>query len=426
MYLSIFSAIIVLLFLYFLHKKKVSFGIRVFAAMAIGIAFGIIFNKNALLVGTIGDIFIRLIKMLVFPLVTTSIISSITLLESPSQLKKIGLKTVGTFLFTAIIASLIGIIVGNILNVGSGVNLVADSSFKAREIPKFTEVILDFIPSNPIQQMAEGKVLPVIIFSMFIGIAIIIEGHKRPEAVKPVKDFIKSFSEVMFRVTKIVLKFTPYGVFGIMAAMSAEYGLKTLLPLGKVIVAVYLAAILHVVLTYGSLVTFVAKVNPLRFFKKILPVQVIAFTTRSSFGSLPVTLETLTDEVKVSDKIASFVAPLGATINMDGCGGLYPAISAIFIANIFNVDLTITHYILLIVVSTLASIGTAGVPGTASIMTTVVLTSLGLPLEGLAMLLGIDAILDMARTWVNVTGDTVTALVVANSEGEFDREAFNS
>lgn len=418
------SSLVVLLFLYFMQTKKINFGYRVLTAMFFGILFGAIFKEKAQAFAPIGTAYVKLIKMLVMPLVTASIISSITTLDDPKQLRKIGFKTVGMFLLTAAIASTIGIIIGNVIDPGASLQLSLDPSFEPREVPALSEVFLDLIPSNTIEEMGNGKILPVIIFAMLIGVAITIEGTRNKEKVKPIKDFIESFTQVMFRVTKMILKLTPYGVFGLMTNVSANYGLSTLLPLGKLVIAVYLAAILHMVLTYGSLVTFVAKVNPIRFFKKIYPAQVVAFTTRSSYGTLPVTLKTLTNRVKVSEKIANFVAPLGSTINMDGCGAFYPAIVAVFVARIFNIDLTFSHYIMLVITATLASIGTAGVPGTASIMTTVVLTSLGLPIEGIAMVLGIDAVLDMARTCVNVTGDTVVSLIVANSENEFDREAF--
>lgn len=424
--MSLAVSLLVIISLYFLQTKKVKFGNRLLIAMLSGILVGVVFKENAKIIAPIGTAYIKLIKMLVMPLVVATIISSITTLKDTSQLRKIGIKTVGLFLLTAVIASIIGIAVANIIGVGTSIKLEANTPFNPREIPSLSQVFLDLIPSNPVAEMANNKILPVIIFSMFIGLAITIEGNRNPEKVKPVNDFISSFASIMFRVTKMVLKLTPYGVYGLMANVSASYGISTLLPLTRVIIAVYLAGILHMALTYGGLLALVARVNPIRFFKKIYPAQVVAFTTRSSYGTLPVTLKTLTDRVKISEKVASFVAPLGSTINMDGCGGLYPAIVAVFVANVFGIDLSLNHYIMLVITATLASIGTAGVPGTASIMSTVVLTSLGLPLEGIAMVIGIDAILDMIRTCVNVTGDMVVSLLVANSEGEFDRNAFNS
>jgi Na+/H+-dicarboxylate symporter len=423
---SLLVSFVILAFLYFLKTKKVGFGTRVILAMLFGVTVGAIFQQDAVKVGTIGSIYVSLIKMIVMPLVVAMIITAVTSLSDPSQLKKIGVKTIALFLATTGIAAVIGILVALAIDPGAGVQFVKDDSFTAREIPEFDKVLLDLVPSNPVSEMANGKVIPVIIFSLFLAVAILIERARKPEKVQPVMDFLNSFAAIMFRVTKLVITLTPYGVYGLMTAMAAKYGFSSLLPLGEVIIAVYAACLLHFVITYGTLVTFVARVNPLRFLKKIYPVIAVAFTTRSSYATLPVNLEVITKRVKVSDRIASFVAPLGATINMNGCGGLYPAIVAIFVARVFNIDLAFTDYLLIVGSAMIASIGTAGVPGPATISTTVVLTSLGLPLEGFAMLLGIDAIVDMARTAINATGTTVSSLIIANSEGEFDREAFNN
>ncbi|MFD2168650.1 dicarboxylate/amino acid:cation symporter [Tumebacillus lipolyticus] len=423
---SFIVSFVILALLYYLKRKKVGFGSRVILAMLLGVAVGAFFQGDAIKVGTIGTIYVSLIKMIVMPLVIAMIITSVTALTDPQQLKKLGVKTVALFLATTGIAAVIGILVALVIDPGAGVTFVKDAAFQAREIPTFDKVLLDLIPSNPVNEMANGKVIPVIIFSLFIAVAILIERGRKPEKVQPVMDFLNSFAAIMFRVTKLVIALTPYGVFGLMASMAAKYGFSSLLPLGEVILAVYVACLLHFVITYGSLVTFVARVNPFRFLKKIYPVITVAFTTRSSYATLPVNLEVITKRVKVSEKIASFVAPLGATINMNGCGGLYPAIVAIFVARVFDIDLVFTDYLLIVGSAMIASIGTAGVPGPATISTTVVLTSLGLPLEGFALVLGIDAIVDMARTAINATGTTVSSLIIANSEGEFDREAFNT
>lgn len=424
-YLSLSASIIVIAFLFFLKTKKISFGVRVLTAMLLGIAAGAIFKESAQVIAPVGKIFVGLVKMLVIPLVVTAIISSVTSLESLGQLKKIGFKTIALLLGTTAIATTIGIIIGNIMKLGAGIQFTKDASFQAREIPTFAKVITDMIPSNPIASMADGNIIPVIIFSLFIAVAIIIEGEKKPDTVKPVKDFINSFSKIMFRITKLVIKLAPYGVYGLMANISGKYGFATLIPLGKVIIAVYIGCLIQVGLVHSGLVAFAAKVSPIKFFKKIYPAQVVAFTTQSSYGTLPVTIKSLTNRVKISEKIASFVAAIGSTIGMNACGGLYPAIAAIFVARIFNIEMTIGDYALLVATTTFASIGIAGVPGTASIATTVVLSTLGLPVEGIAMLLGIDVVIDMARTATNVTGAAVTALLVAKSEGEFDRAAFD-
>ncbi|SKA91162.1 hypothetical protein SAMN05443428_1118 [Caloramator quimbayensis] len=425
-YISLLLSIVLLLFLYFLKIKKVSFGIRVLTAMLLGIAIGAVFKKDALIIEPVGKIFVGLIKMVVIPLIFTSIISSITALNNPNQLKRIALKTILLLLITTALASVIGIAAAVSFNLGSGLQFAKDSAFKAREIPSFAKVLIDMIPSNPIASMAEGKTIPTIVFSIFIALAIIIEENRKPKSTKPVTDFINAFAKIMYRITKIIIKLAPYGVFALMASISAEYGLSTLIPLGKVIIAVYLACLLQVIIVHAGLVALIVRINPLRFFKSIYPAQLVAFTTQSSYGTLPVTIKSLIGRTKISEKIASFVAPIGATVGMNACGGLYPAIAAVFVANVFNISLNTNDYLMIIAATTLGSIGIAGVPGTASIAATVVLSTLGLPLEGLAMLLGIDVIIDMARTATNVTGASVAALIVAASENEFDREAFNN
>jgi len=400
-YVSFLAALPILGFIYFLKNKKINFGLRVLTAMILGIIFGAIFKKNVVFVEPIGKMFINLIKMLVIPLVVTSLISSITSFNNPEQFKKIGFKTIGLLILTTAIATVIGIFTGTAMDLGSGVNFTKDAAFKAREIPNFINVLLDMVPSNPIKEMADEKIIPIIIFSIFIAIAIVIEGSKKPEVVKPVKDLIDSFAQIMFRITNMVLQLTPYGVFGLMVSVSAKNGLSTLIPLAKVIIAMYIACVIHLIFVHGSLIAFVAKVNPITFFKKLSPALVVAFTTRSSYGTLPVTMKTLTERVKISDKIASFAAPLGASIGMNGGGGIYPALISIFVARIFNIHLSVNDYLLLVATTSFASIGIAGVPGAATIAATVVLSTLGLPIEGLAMVLGIDVIIDMIRTMTN-------------------------
>lgn len=236
---------------------------------------------------------------------------------------------------------------------------------------------------------------------------------------------LKSATEVLHQVVKYVIRLTPYGVYALIGAMGARYGLETLTPLAKVIIASYIALILHFVFVFGGLVSFVAKVNPIKFFKKAYPTIAVAFTTRSAYATLPVNLEVITKRLRVSPRIASFVAPLGASMNFNGHGGVWPAIVAVFVARVYNIPLDFTDYIVLVLVSVISSIGVAGVPGPAAISTTVVLTAMGLPLEGMGLVLGVEALIDMGRTAVNATGTTVTSLVVANSEGEFDRASFD-
>jgi Na+/H+-dicarboxylate symporter len=297
--------------------------------------------------------------------------------------------------------------------------------YKPRDIPTFSQVILDLVPTNPFSDAAGGKVVPVLIFAIFVAVAIIHVGTKKPDAVAPVKALIESLTQILHQVVKYVIRLTPYGVYALVGAMAARYGLETLTPLVKLIGASYAALILHFVLVFGGLVALVAKVNPIKFFRKAYPTVAVAFTTRSSYATLPVNLEVITKRLRISPRIASFVAPLGATMNFNGCGGVWPAIVAIFVARVYNVQLGLSDYIVLILVAVVSSIGVAGVPGPATISTTVVLTALGLPLEGMGLVIAVESVIDMGRTAVNATGTTVTSLLVANAEGEFDRESFD-
>jgi Na+/H+-dicarboxylate symporter len=424
--LGLSVSVVILAALFFMARKKVGFGVRVFTAMAGGALVGILFKEFAPNAAILGQIFLNLIRMLVIPLVFSSIITSLSSVESLGKLRKIGFKTVALFLATTAAATVIGIVSARIFDVGRGLAFAADASFQPREIPPFTQVLLDFIPSNPIAQAADGRLIPLIVFAFIIGIAIVVEREKHAEAVEPVRNFFAGFTRIMFRITRFVLRFTPYGVFGLIASVAARYGAESLLPLWSVILAVYAGLAFHAVAVYGGLLTFWARVNPIRFFRKSLPAQVVAFSTRSSYGTLPITLRTVKERLGVSERIANFAAPLGASIHFDGCGGVYPAVVAIFVARLFGIELTAVQYLLLVFTTVVSSFGIAGVPGPASIATTVVLTTLGLPLEGFALVLGIDALLDMGRTWLNVTGDMVVAVTVAQSEGELDRAVLES
>lgn len=402
--------------IYLVKAKTNKFSFATLTALALGLAIGVFFKESASYLEVIGKGYISLIKMIVVPLVMVSIITSILRLKNLDTLKAIGFKTLGILLGTTGIATAIGLIIGKLFNLGQGLTYVGVEGFTAREIPSFSKVILDFLPSNPIASIVNNQIIPVVIFSLFVAIALVIEDNKNPEKIKAFKDVILSVYELVLGITRIVLKFIPYGVFALIATAAAKNGIDTLKSLIAVIVAVYLACLLQIVLVHTPLVAFVARKNPIKFFKDIFPAQVIAFTSQSSYGTLPVTIKSLVENAKVSENIASFVAPLGSTIGMNACGGLYPAIVAVFVANVFNVDLTAYHYFLIILTTIISSIGIAGVPGAATMSTTVVLSTAGLPVEGMAMVIAVDAVIDMMRTLTNVTGSAVTAVVVDETE----------
>lgn len=417
LFIAAFISVVIMIFLYFLKVREVSFSIRVFVGLILGIIAGIVFKENILFIQFLGTTYTSLIKMLVIPLVIVSLIGSITNLKDGEKLKTLGLKTIFYLLLTTAIATIVGIIIGSLFNVGNGMTFVMEEGFKAREIPSFATVLKDMLPINPIKAMAEGKIIPVIIFSLFIAIAMVIEESMfGGEKIKPFKDLIASLNVIFIRITRIILEFTPYGVFALMATLAAKNGISTLMPLIALIGAVYIACLIQILIVHSSFIVFIKKKNPLKFFKAIYPAQVVAFTTQSSYGTLPVTIKSLVENANVPKEIASFVAPLGSTIGMNGCGGIYPAIVAIFVANVFGIDLTITHYVLLVLTTVIGSIGIAGVPGAATISTTVVLAALGLPIEGLAMVLGVDAVIDMMRTMTNVTGSAVVAYLVTDEK----------
>lgn len=414
--LAIILSIAALYIIYLVKSKTGKFSYSTLTALTIGLILGAIFKENIKFLEVVGKGYISLIKMIVVPLVMVSIITSIIRLKNLDTLKSIGIKTLGILLGTTGVAAIIGIIIGKIFKLGQGLSFVGEEGFKAREIPSFSKVLLDFLPSNPVASVVNNQIIPIVIFSLFIAIALVIEDNKNPEKVKPFKDFILSTYELVLSITRIVLKFIPYGVFALITTAAATNGMDTIKSLINVILAVYIACILQIVLVHTPLIAFVARKNPLKFFKDIFPAQVIAFTSQSSYGTLPVTIKSLVENAKVSENIASFVAPLGSTIGMNACGGLYPAIVAIFVANVFNVDMTMYHYFLIVLTTVISSIGIAGVPGAATMSTTVVLSTLGLPIEGMAMVMAVDAIIDMMRTATNVTGSAVAALVVDETE----------
>ena len=384
---------------------------RVLGGFILGALLGAVASDFAVAMQPLGQLFINAIKMLVVPLIFCAIVSSITSLQAHNNMRRLALKTVGLFVFTAWIASLIGLGVGTFVDMSPATQLSL-SNVAARDIPPVSQVLLNIIPTNPFAAMVEGNVLQILVFAALVGIAI----NKLQRKAEPARQFFQAGTEIMFQLTRMVLELTPIGVFGLMAWMVGSHGLDTLLPLGKFIFAVYLACVLHMAVTYGTLIRFGAKMSPWTFLKTVFPTQVIAFSTSSSYGTLPSTFRTTTERLGVNKNYASFSLPLGATINMDGCGGIYPAIAAIFIAHLYGIPLGFTEYAVIMMTATVAALGTAGVPGSAMVMLTVTLTAVGLPLEGIAFIAAVDRIIDMMRTATNITGDMVVTTVVARSE----------
>ena len=415
--------LLAILLLHFLAKRKVKFSYRVLVALGLGLLTGIALGSVSTTIRPIGQLYVRLISMVVIPLVFVSILRSFTQLGTSEKLKSISVRSLFWLLSTTAVATALGLAAALLFEIGKGFD-VSDIVYTPREVVPIETVLLNLFPNNIVAHMVNNQMIPVIIFAVFIALSINFEARRKPEAVKPVTDLIEASSKVMVGVTKMVIKFTPYGVFALMANAAGRNNIETLKSLLVYILLMYGVMLIHFVFVQLGLIAVVGKLNPIQFVKNIFPAQVVAFTSQSSYGTLPVTVKTLTDRNGVSEKIASFVAPLGANIGMNACGGIFPAMVAIFTANAFGINLQFTDYILIIFTTTIASIGIAGVPGIATIAATVVLATLGLPIEGIALVAGVDALIDMGRTAINVTGTMVSATLTAKRENELDLEVY--
>lgn len=394
---------------------------KIFIGLIGGVIVGFLLTANPEIATTyikpFGDLFLRLIKMIIVPLVLSSLIVGAASVGDVKKLGRIGGKTIGYYLCTTAVAVLIGLILGNLINPGAGLTIPVDvAEITAKEAPPIINTLLNIIPKNPLNGLVQGNMLQIIAFALFLGISATTLPEKKS---KPFISFFESLAEVMYKITSFIMTLAPYGVFGLITPVVAMNGPKVLLPLIKVILAVYLGCIIHAILVYSSAVKAFAKINPLYFFKAISPAAITAFSTSSSSGTLPVSIRTVKENLGVSDGVASFVLPLGATINMDGTA-LYQGVCALFVAQLYGLDLNLAQQATIVLTATLGSIGTAGIPGGGFIMLTMVLQSVGLPLEGAALIGGIDRILDMARTCINVVGDTSAAAVIAATEGEIN------
>ncbi len=388
---------------------RLGFGNKCLLGLVLGLIAGKLLPLPIIsLITPFGSVFIKLLQFVVVPLTFSTIVASFAKLDDVGLVRSLGIRTLFWFMFTAFIAATIGVAIGFMVNPGQGISLTSDlANYQGREIPSLSQTFLDMVPANLIGQIASGKIIPVIIAAIFVGLALTTLSEK----TKTVQKFFDEFSQVMFLITRKIIRLSPYGIFALLTDVGYRYGLATLIPLIKFIGAIYLACALQLIV-YAILLMVTTKRNPVIFFKQIYPAMITAFTTSSSLGTLPITIESLVDRAKVSKQVAGFVTPLSATMKMDGCGAIYPAIVCVLTASIFGINLSLIQIVTIIITATIATIGTAGVPGTASIMATVVLSSVGLPLEGLALVIGIDKIVDMMRTLTNVTGGAVCTTIV--------------
>lgn len=419
------------------QKKKMGLTTQIFIGLFLGLLVGIVFNlfvpssyiKDTILVNGVFDVlgqgFIRLMQMLVVPLVFFSLVTGAMSMGDTKKLGKIGVKTLVFYLFTTALAITLALLLASFIKPGVGIDLSKVSQAAQADPAKAVSIkdtVLNLIPTNPIQAMAEGNMLQIIFFALLVGIILANLGEKAHN----VANIFEEFNDIMMDMTMIVMKFAPIGVFALITKTFATLGLSAIFSMLKYMLTVVLGLGLQLLLVYMVLLTIFAKVNPFKFLKKFFPVLGFAFSTSSSNATVPMNINKL-EELGVSRKISSFTIPLGATINMDGTA-IMQGVAVVFAANAYGMQLTPQNFLTVIAAATLASVGTAGIPSVGLITLSMVFNSIGLPISAIAMIMGIDRILDMIRTAINITGDAVCTVIVANSSGEeyFDRKKFNS
>lgn len=411
--------------------KKLSLSAKIFIAMILGAIAGLILNFMGHpewaqlwltdgIFKVVGQIFISLLKMLVVPLVFVSLVCGSSSLSDPKMLGRVGGKTIALYLLTTAIAVSLALGSAVIVKPGVGVNAVAAVEAQISEATPFTQVLIDMVPTNPVAAMADGQMLPIILFAVLLGISITLS---KDIGVR-VSNWFNDVNAVIMKLVTLVMEVAPYGVFSLITILAATSSAADIFALGKYVSLVFGVLFVHALIVYPTIFMFVTRLSPLLFLSKLRAAMLFAFSTASSNATIPVTLETVEKKIGVSNKIASFTVPLGATINMDGTA-IMQGIATGFIAQFYGIDLSVTQYLMVVVMVILASIGTAGVPSVGLVVLAGVLDQVGLPAEGIALILGVDRLLDMTRTVVNITGDSMVTTIVAKSEGELDLDVFH-
>lgn len=397
------------------EKKKMSLAMQIFIALVLAIAAGLLLQKHAQFAETyikpFGTIFLNLLKFIVVPIVLFSIMCGIISMRDIKKVGAIGLKTVVYYMCTTAFAITIGLIGGNLFKKMFPVIATTDLSYQVGEKTSLMDTIVNIFPSNFISPMAEANMLQVIVMALLIGFAIILVGEEKNTRIITA---CNDLNDVFMKCMEMILKLSPIGVFCLLCPVVAANGATIIGSLAMVLLAAYVCYIVHAVVVYSFAVKTIGGISPLTFFKEMLPAIMFAFSSASSVGTLPINME-CTEKLGTSREIASFILPLGTTINMDGTA-IYQGVCAIFIASCYGIHLTLPQMLTIIFTATLASIGTAGVPGAGMVMLAMVLTSVGLPVDGIALVAGVDRIFDMGRTTVNITGDASCCVIVSNLE----------
>ncbi len=400
-------------------KKWSSVGLftKIMIGFVLGIIAGLILGPEAGKLAFLGTLLTRLLTMVVAPLVLGLLICSAADVKDFKTLGKIGGKTIIIFLGGTAVAVAIGLVLSNLMQIGAGFTMPSDVTYDAKEVPSVVDTLMNIVPTNPFNALSTQNLLQIIFFALLLGFALIAIGDKGA----PVLNFFRAWTEAWKEITNIVLEFTPYGVFGLMANIVGKYGLDIMLPFLKTIGACYLTCFLFTVFVQGGLmVGLYGGISPMKFFSTMKEAMLFVFATCSSVATIPLNLK-CTKKLGVSEKIADFVVPFGAVMNMNGTA-IYEAVAVVFASQVFGIHLTVTQQIMVMVTAVLASIGTAGIPGSGLVMLTIVLNAVNLPLETIGLLAGIDRILNMARVIPNIVGDAAAAVVVAKSEGELHPE----
>ena len=423
-----------------MEKKKIKFSTRMISAMGIGLVLGFIIQLVAGFpekpssvrwieevskwYGLVGNGFMDLLKMLVVPLIFVSIIRVIINMKDGVNLGKLTSKSLLVLLGTTTLATIVGLVVGNLFNLGVG-EVVATSNTDIREITSIVDTIRGLLPSNPVQAMAEGNIVAVVIFAAFIGTSMKRLNKKYSDVIKPAWDLVEASYKIITSVAMTVIKFMPYAVVALLANTIAARGVSAILGVVDFIIALYVSVAIMFII--HLIIIALNGLNPIKYVKNVMEPLILAFTSRSSLGTLPVTIETLTEKAGVDNGVASFVGSLGSNAGMNGCAAIYPALMAITVANMSGTPMDFSFYGMLLVIIVISSLGIAGLPGTATMAVSVVISGMGMgsyfPLLG--GIIAIDPILDMGRTMLNVNGTMVTAVTVANSFGDINKEKFN-
>lgn len=416
------------------NKKKMGLTTAIFIGLLAGALTGILLHyfvpagkiRDEVIIGgifyVVGNGFLRLMQMLVVPLVFCSLVCGSMAMGDTKKLGKIGIKTLVLYLVTTALAISVALLVANLIDPGVGLNMSAieTGEVSIAEKTSLPDTLLHIIPTNPLGALASGDMLPIILFALLVGVIL----AKLGESVETVGNFFSQFNDVMMQMTVMVMKLAPYGVFCLIAKTFSGIGYDAFLPLLKYMLSVLTALAIQCLVTYMTMLKGFTGLNPVRFLKKFLPVMGFAFSTATSNATIPMSIDTLHKKMGVSKRISSFTIPLGATINMDGTA-IMQGVAVVFAAQAFGMNLTPADYMTVILTATLASVGTAGVPGVGLITLSMVFHSVGLPVEAIALIMGIDRILDMSRTAVNITGDAVCTMIVACQDNAVDKNVFH-